>query len=131
MLCAIYEHIHSPVLCNYYITVCRDYITANTCHTADILAEETDDKMIEFAIGGVCNCCLDKLNKVYFLENDGVQLTVKCLSRCVCVCVCLCVCVYAWMGIWVNGCHEGNFLSPHKFYVWGRKFMWETENSPS
>ena len=24
----------------------------------DVMAEETDDKMIEFAMGGLCNCCL-------------------------------------------------------------------------
>lgn len=47
----------------------------------DVIAEETDDKMIEFAIGGVSNCCLDKLNKQYLVENDGVELTVKCLSN--------------------------------------------------
>lgn len=46
----------------------------------DVVAEDTDDKAIEFAIGGVCNCCLDKLNKQYLVENDGVELAVKCLS---------------------------------------------------
>jgi hypothetical protein len=24
----------------------------------DVIAEETDNKLIEFAIGGICNCCL-------------------------------------------------------------------------
>ena len=76
---------------SHYHCFCRDYVITNFCRTVDILAEETDDKMVEFAIGGVCNCCLDKLNKAYFLENDGVQLTVKCLSRCVCVGTCVCV----------------------------------------
>ena len=47
----------------------------------DVIAEESDEKMIEFAIGGVCNCCLDKLNKELLLKNDGVELAVKCLSR--------------------------------------------------
>lgn len=46
----------------------------------DVLAEETDDKMIEFAMGGVCNCCLDRLNKDYLVQNDGVELTIKSLS---------------------------------------------------
>ena len=46
----------------------------------DVIAEDTDEKAIEFAIGGVCNCCLDKLNKEYLVENDGVELAVKCLS---------------------------------------------------
>ena len=49
--------------------------------STDVLAEETEEKMVEFAIGGLCNCCLDKLNKSYIVENDGVELTVKCLSR--------------------------------------------------
>ena len=47
----------------------------------DVLAEETEEKMVEFAMGGLCNCCLDKLNKSYIVENGGVELTVKCLSR--------------------------------------------------
>lgn len=71
----------------------------------DVIAEETDDKMVEFAIGGLCNCCLgkthsqqtmdlkmmiqvcgfinssDKLNKEYILDNDGVELTVQCLTK--------------------------------------------------
>ena len=46
----------------------------------DVIAEDTDDKAIEFAIGGVCNCCLDKVNKQYLVDNDGVELAVKCLS---------------------------------------------------
>ena len=46
-----------------------------------MLAEEKDEKMIEFAMGGVCNCCLDKENKTYFIENEGIPLTVKCLTR--------------------------------------------------
>ncbi len=46
----------------------------------DAIAEDTDEKAIEFAIGGVCNCCLDKLNKEYLINNDGVELTIKCLS---------------------------------------------------
>ena len=46
----------------------------------DVIAEDTDEKAIEFAMGGVCNCCLDKLNKEYLVKNDGVELTIKCLS---------------------------------------------------
>lgn len=47
----------------------------------DILAEEKDEKMIEFAMGGICNCCPDIQNKTYLLENECVDFTVKCLSR--------------------------------------------------
>ena len=50
----------------------------------DVLAEEEDEKMIEFAMGGVCNCSLDKQNKKYLLENECVDFTIKCLSRCAC-----------------------------------------------
>ncbi|XP_071145640.1 armadillo repeat-containing protein 7-like [Mytilus edulis] len=42
--------------------------------------EETDDQLVEFAVGGICNCCLDKENKEYILKNNGVQLVIKCLS---------------------------------------------------
>ena len=49
--------------------------------STDVLAEEAEEKMVEFAMAGLCNCCLDKLNKSYIVENDGVELTVKCLSR--------------------------------------------------
>jgi len=51
--------------------------------SSDVLAEETDERMVEFAVGGVCKCCLDKLNKSYMniIENDRVELTVKCPSR--------------------------------------------------
>ena len=49
--------------------------------SSDVLAEETDERMVEFAVGGVCKCCLDKLNKSYIIENDRVELTVKCPSR--------------------------------------------------
>ena len=30
----------------------------------DVLAEETDEQMIEFAAGGVCNCCLGKFRSL-------------------------------------------------------------------
>ena len=49
--------------------------------TIDVLAEEKDEKMIEFAMGGVCNCCLDEKNKAYLLENECVDFIVRCLSR--------------------------------------------------
>ena len=46
----------------------------------DVLVEETDDKMIQFSIGGICNCCLDKLNKEFFIENDAISIVAKLLS---------------------------------------------------
>ncbi|KAK3612594.1 hypothetical protein CHS0354_042102 [Potamilus streckersoni] len=42
--------------------------------------EETNEKIVEFAIGGICNACLDKQNKEYILKNDGVRLVTRCLS---------------------------------------------------
>lgn len=33
-------------------------------------------------MGGICNCCLDHQNMAYLLENDCIEFTVKCLSRC-------------------------------------------------
>ena len=46
----------------------------------DVLAEETDEKMIEFAIGGICNGCLDKLNKDFLIENDAINIVAKHLT---------------------------------------------------
>lgn len=40
----------------------------------DVLAEESDVDMIRFAMGGVCNCCLDVLNKKFLIDNDGVSI---------------------------------------------------------
>ena len=48
----------------------------------DVIAEDKDEQMVEFAMGGICNCCLDRQNMAYLLENDCIQFTVKCLSRC-------------------------------------------------
>ena len=50
-------------------------------YSADVVAEEDEEKMVEYAIGGICNCCLDKLNKAYLVENEGVEMVAKCLSR--------------------------------------------------
>lgn len=46
----------------------------------DVLAEEKDGDMIRFAMGGVCNCCLDKLNKKFLIENDGVSIVASHLT---------------------------------------------------
>jgi len=43
--------------------------------------DESNEKLVEFAIGGLCNCCLDKDIKQQILDNDGVSLVIKCLSR--------------------------------------------------
>lgn len=41
---------------------------------------EVDDKIVEYAIGGICNLCLDKTNKEYILQNEGIPGVVGCLS---------------------------------------------------
>ena len=43
--------------------------------------DESNEKIVEFAVGGLCNCCLDKDIKQHILDNDGIDLIVKCLSR--------------------------------------------------
>ncbi|KAK6989661.1 armadillo repeat-containing protein 7 [Biomphalaria glabrata] len=43
--------------------------------------EENNEKLIEFSIGGLCNCCLDKELKQHILDSDGVRSVIKCLSR--------------------------------------------------
>ncbi|NP_001279709.1 armadillo repeat-containing protein 7 [Callorhinchus milii] len=45
----------------------------------DMLTEE-NETFIEFGIGGLCNLCLDKENKEYILQNNGVQAVMNCLS---------------------------------------------------
>ncbi|PVD22912.1 hypothetical protein C0Q70_16172 [Pomacea canaliculata] len=42
--------------------------------------EEQDEKLVEFGLGGLCNCCLDEQNKDHILKNDGVAMIIKCLS---------------------------------------------------
>ncbi|XP_013926020.1 PREDICTED: armadillo repeat-containing protein 7 [Thamnophis sirtalis] len=45
----------------------------------DMLTEENDN-LVEFALGGLCNLCLDKINKDYILEAGGVSAVVNCLA---------------------------------------------------
>ncbi|XP_061191507.1 armadillo repeat-containing protein 7-like isoform X2 [Saccostrea echinata] len=42
--------------------------------------DEDDEKLVQFGIGGLCNLCLDKINKEEILKNSGVKLVMKCLS---------------------------------------------------
>lgn len=43
--------------------------------------EESEEKIVEFAIGGICNSCNDETNKKHIIDNDGINLIIKCLSR--------------------------------------------------
>ncbi|XP_060544687.1 LOW QUALITY PROTEIN: armadillo repeat-containing protein 7 [Pantherophis guttatus] len=45
----------------------------------DMLTED-NDSLVEFALGGLCNLCLDKINKDYILEAGGVSAVVSCLA---------------------------------------------------
>ncbi|XP_014471213.1 PREDICTED: armadillo repeat-containing protein 7-like [Dinoponera quadriceps] len=41
---------------------------------------ENNPKLVRFAIGGICNLCLDAINKIYILRNQGVKLISSLLS---------------------------------------------------
>lgn len=41
---------------------------------------ENNPKLVRFAIGGICNLCLDAINKIYILRNRGVELVSSLLS---------------------------------------------------
>lgn len=43
--------------------------------------EECDDRIVEFAIGGLCNLVNDKLNQQMILSNEGIYHLSACLSR--------------------------------------------------
>ncbi|XP_066560970.1 armadillo repeat-containing protein 7 isoform X2 [Amia ocellicauda] len=45
----------------------------------DMLTEDRES-FVEFGIGGLCNLSLDKINKEYILQNNGVKLVIGCLS---------------------------------------------------
>ncbi|KAL6044641.1 Armadillo repeat-containing protein 7, variant 2 [Balamuthia mandrillaris] len=46
----------------------------------DVLSEPDNDQAVEFAMGGLCNCCLDPQFAAFILENDGVPLVAGCLG---------------------------------------------------
>lgn len=41
---------------------------------------EDNLKLIRFAVGGICNVCVDPINKLYILRNQGIQLLTSLLS---------------------------------------------------
>lgn len=43
--------------------------------------EESDEKLVEFAIGGICNVCNDKENRRLIIDGGGIKLIINCLSR--------------------------------------------------
>ncbi|KAM8945890.1 armadillo repeat-containing protein 7 [Pelodytes ibericus] len=45
----------------------------------DMLTED-NETLVEFGIGGLCNLCLDKVNKSHILSSGGLSLVTNCLS---------------------------------------------------
>ncbi|XP_068675050.1 armadillo repeat-containing protein 7-like isoform X3 [Montipora foliosa] len=45
----------------------------------DMLTEENEN-FVEFGIGGLSNCSLDKEIKQHIIQNDGISLVINCLS---------------------------------------------------
>ncbi|KZC11244.1 Armadillo repeat-containing protein 7 [Dufourea novaeangliae] len=41
---------------------------------------EDNVKLVRFASGGICNLCVDPINKLYILRNQGIQLLTSLLS---------------------------------------------------
>ncbi|KAM4662063.1 armadillo repeat-containing protein 7 [Discoglossus pictus] len=44
------------------------------------MLSEDNETLVEFGIGGLCNLCLDKVNKSHILSAGGVNLVINCLS---------------------------------------------------
>ncbi|KAK9768403.1 hypothetical protein K7432_001004 [Basidiobolus ranarum] len=42
--------------------------------------EEEEEQIKEFAMGGICNLCLDHRIRSHIFENDGLPLIINCLS---------------------------------------------------
>ncbi|CAG8441035.1 13894_t:CDS:2 [Funneliformis mosseae] len=42
---------------------------------------ESDEKLREFGLGGLCNLCLESRNQKHIVENDGIPLIIDCLSN--------------------------------------------------
>ncbi|XP_045203245.2 armadillo repeat-containing protein 7-like [Mercenaria mercenaria] len=43
--------------------------------------EESEEDLVEFAVGGICNACAERDNRKYVIDNGGVKLVIGCLSR--------------------------------------------------
>nr|KAJ0205694.1 hypothetical protein LSAT_V11C500257520 [Lactuca sativa] len=41
---------------------------------------ESNEKLIEFGVGGICNSCVDPANAAVIIKCDGIPLLVQCLS---------------------------------------------------
>nr|XP_024384622.1 armadillo repeat-containing protein 7-like [Physcomitrium patens] len=45
----------------------------------DCLAEP-NEKLVEFSLGGICNCVADSMNASIVVKNGGIPLIIQCLS---------------------------------------------------
>eukprot|EP01027_Heterolobosea_sp_BB2_P015836 GEZU01022626.1.p1 GENE.GEZU01022626.1~~GEZU01022626.1.p1 ORF type:complete len:207 (+),score=52.61 GEZU01022626.1:255-875(+) len=54
-------------------------------HVLDLFLDmltEPSEKLVEFAIGGICNCCIDPQNRAIIVENEGLQTIIDtCLQH--------------------------------------------------
>ncbi|ONI17181.1 hypothetical protein PRUPE_3G143200 [Prunus persica] len=41
---------------------------------------EPNEKLVEFGLGGICNCCADPANAVIITQCGGIPLVIQCLS---------------------------------------------------
>ena len=60
-----------------------NYEHLRTLNVLDLFLDCLTDEnatLVEYAIGGLCNVCLDKENKDLILKHDGVKLVIGCLS---------------------------------------------------
>ena len=42
--------------------------------------DDNDTQIVEYAIGGVCNLCLDKKHKNHIIKNNGIPSVIRCLT---------------------------------------------------
>ncbi|KAG0582225.1 hypothetical protein M758_3G042900 [Ceratodon purpureus] len=41
---------------------------------------ESNEKLVEYALGGICNCVADSTNAAIVVENGGIPQIIQCLS---------------------------------------------------
>eukprot|EP00897_Mesotaenium_endlicherianum_P010796 jgi/Mesen1/9745/ME000695S09055 len=52
-------------------------------HAVDLFLDcltEPSERLVEFGMGGICNCCPDPKNAAVIIESDGIPLIIGCLS---------------------------------------------------
>ncbi|KAF8781736.1 armadillo repeat-containing protein 7-like [Argiope bruennichi] len=60
-----------------------NYIHMKELNIVDLFLDNLEDEnknLVEFAIGGICNLCLDKNLKQLIYKRGGVQKVINCLS---------------------------------------------------